>query len=185
MKVLSQSMPWKTAEAIKISEKEREILTKLSLGTSVKLNIKTRATIILKASEGISINKTSNELHLNRITVKHWRDKYQDTSEHLQKMQKENPRKLRAEIVKVLSDEQRSGKPPEFTLEQRALIIALACQNPEDLGLPFSHWTNKLLKEEAISRKIVNTISTSQVNRFLKQAGFEASQSAGMAQSKH
>jgi len=57
----------------------------------------------------------------------------------------------------------------------------MSCQKPDDLGLPFSHWTPELLKYEAIKRGIVSTISTSLVRVFLKRERFKTTPSKGMA----
>ena len=70
-------------------------------------------------------------------------------------------------ILGVLADDQRSGAPATFTPEQVAAIIALACEPPADSGLPISHWTPPELAREAIKRRIVESISPRQVDRFL------------------
>jgi len=49
-----------------------------------------------------------------------------------------------------------------------AQIISLACEKPEDSGLPVSHWTPPELAREAAKRGIVESISPRQVDRFLK-----------------
>jgi len=49
-------------------------------------------------------------------------------------------------------------------------LIALACEPPEKSGRPITHWTGKELAEEAVARGIVDSISASQVNRYLRQA---------------
>ena len=49
-------------------------------------------------------------------------------------------------------------------------MIALACEPPETSGRPITHWTGKELAEEAIARGIVDSISPSQVNRYLREA---------------
>jgi putative transposase len=161
-------MPWKAAEAIEISEKERKILEKQASGSHTALSLKIRSEIILRASSGESTNEISKELGITRVTVRLWRKRYKSSYEQLQKVAEEQPHKLKHEIQKILRDDKRLGTPPIFTDKQKALIIALACQNPEDLNLPFSHWTNSLLQKEAIKQGIVDSISVSQVGQFLK-----------------
>ena len=75
---------------------------------------------------------------------------------------------LKALVIGTLSDKYRSGAPPKFTAEQVALIIALACEDPLESGLPISHWTPDELAKEAIQRRIVDSISPRHVDRFLK-----------------
>jgi hypothetical protein len=95
--------------------------------------------------------------------------------EYLTKIENETPLKLKDEIIKILSDEQRSGKPPKFTDCQVAAIIALSLEDPSAIGLPFSHWTRELIRSEAIVRGIVDGISLSQIGRFFKRKRFTAS----------
>jgi hypothetical protein len=55
-------------------------------------------------------------------------------------------------------------------------IIALACEKPSDSGLPVSHWTPAELAREAVRRGIVKSISTRQVERFLKRSRAQTAQ---------
>lgn len=71
-------------------------------------------------------------------------------------------------IETVLSDAYRSRTPATFTSEQVVKIIALACETPADSGRPLSHWTSKALADEAVKRKLVESISEQSVERFLK-----------------
>lgn len=75
---------------------------------------------------------------------------------------------LRAMIGDALSDSYRSGAPPKFTAEQVAQVIALACEDPSESGLPVSHWTPDEISKELIKRQVVESISPRQVERFLK-----------------
>ena len=49
--------------------------------------------------------------------------------------------RFNAEGLKGLTDHPRPGRPPTYTAEQRAEVIAAALTKPEDLGLPFASWT--------------------------------------------
>jgi hypothetical protein len=69
-------------------------------------------------------------------------------------------------VLAVLRDEYRSGGPVKFSAEQVAQVLALACEEPSTLGLPFTHWTSEALAREAKRRKIVDEISRRQVARF-------------------
>ncbi len=62
------------------------------------------------------------------------------------------------------------GKDPTFTEEQQADIIELALMPPNLLGLPFTQWSLHKLKDEAIRRKIVSTISHEKIREILKKA---------------
>jgi putative transposase len=162
------------AQEIKLSENQRRILIQLQTGTHSPQHFKQRAEIVLIAAGGYTNNEIERTLGISGETITKWRNRYAANEKELTKIEEENPRKLRSTIEKVLSDEQRSGRAATFTDEQVACIIAMSCQKPDDLGLPFSHWTPELLKDEAIRKGIVPTISTSQVRRFLKRERFKA-----------
>ena len=157
------------ARPVHLSEKQRSILEQLQRGTHSPQHFKQRAEIVLMASSEYTNNEIERELQVSGEMITKWRNRYAANEKELATTEEENPRKLRKAIEKVLTDEQRSGKPAKFTDEQVACIIAMSCQKPEELGLPFSHWTLGSLKDEAIKREIVSTISTSQVRVFLKR----------------
>lgn len=166
-----------TAQKVNLSEKQRKILTQMQTGTHSPQHFKQRAEIVLLASNGYSNNEMERFLKISGETITKWRNRYAAKEKELAKTEEENPRKLRSNIEKVLSDEQRSGRAPTFTDEQVACIIAMSCQKPDAIGLPFSHWTLELLKDEAIRKGIVSTISKSQIRRFLKREGLKATSS--------
>ena len=170
-------MARKQAQEIRISESQKKILTQMQSGTHSPQHYKQRAEIVLLASKGYSNNDIERMLMISGETITKWRNRYAANENELRKTEEENPRKLRSNIEKILSDEQRSGRSATFTDEQVACIIAMSCQKPEELELPFSHWTPELLKDEAIKRGIVSSISTSQVRRFLKRERSKAASS--------
>jgi len=173
----------KKATKITLNEHEKKILTELKKGSHTPLHLKKRSEIILLASEGEGNSGISRKVEMNRENVTKWRNRYGGSSEELMKTGAETPKKLRGLIERILSDAPRSGAPNTFTDEQIACIIALACELPESLGLPFSHWSPSLLRKEAIKRGIVEAISAVHVGRFLKGARFKAASSEELAES--
>ena len=173
-------MPKKAVE-ITLSEAEKRILTELKKGRHTAEHLKKRSEIILLASEGASNSEISREVEMKRENATKWRKRYAEAREELAKTEEETPRKLRGLIEKVLSDAPRSGAPRKYSDEQIACIIVLACELPENLGLPFSHWSQSLLQQEVIERGIVESISAVQIGRFLKYARFEAAQGTELA----
>ena len=169
------------AKIIKLSTAQNKILKQIRVGTHSPQHFKQRAEIVLMANDGLSNNDIERILLISGETITKWRNRYATNETELLKTEEENPRKLRSKIEKVLSDEPRSGAPTTFTDEQVACIIAMSCQKPDELGLPFSHWSPELLKDEAINRGIVSAISTSQVRRFLKRKRFKTASSQRMA----
>jgi len=77
---------------------------------------------------------------------------------------------LRRAIEGVLSDAPRGGAYGKFTAAQITLIMAIACEPPELSGRPVAEWTHAELADEAVKRGIVNSISASQVGRYLRAA---------------
>ena len=71
-------------------------------------------------------------------------------------------------IAERLSDAPRSGAPATFTPEQICQIMAMACEDPERLDVPISHWSQSELARQAVRRGIVESISHGSVGRFLK-----------------
>ena len=86
----------------------------------------------------------------------------------------------RKAILQLLSDKPRPGCPGKFTAEQICQIMNVACESPEESGLPLSHWTLSELASELVRRKIVDSISRSQLCVFLKSGRDKAPQNKGM-----
>jgi len=163
----------KKAVEIKLTQRQKEILERMSNSTHGELHFKIRATIILKAAEGISNRTLSKQMDINRSVATKWRIRWAYASKHLEHIEVETPHKMVEKVKEVLSDEYRSGKPPVFTPEQVACIIDLSLQNPESVGIPMTHWTIDALRDKAIELKIVSSISSSQVERFLKRRRYK------------
>jgi len=162
-------MPWKNATRVELSEKQEQILKGYAAGTHTPMHLKTRAQIVLKAAQGWSNNSIEKDMGLDAKAVKRWRDRYGVRHEELRHAEAETPRKTRSLIENILSDKQRPGGPSTFQDRQVAAILALACEDPAQHGLPCSHWTPGLLQIEVIKLGIVESISVRQIGRFLKK----------------
>ena len=178
-------MAWKQAAKITLSEMSKKILEELSKGTHTPLHLKTRAQIVLRSADGQSTNSIKKEMNLYYTTVQLWRNRFSEAQEELERTEDEAPHKLRSSIKSVLSDAQRSGAPSKFTDNQVAAILAMSCEDPAKLGLPFSHWTPELLRIQVIGLGIVEDISIRQIERFLKRKRFKAAPSSRLAESKY
>ena len=76
----------------------------------------------------------------------------------------------------------RKGRNPQFTADQQAAIVAIACENPdEESQRPLSQWTHQEIAEEAAKREIVSSISASRVGAFLKSGRSQAASSSVLA----
>jgi putative transposase len=104
-------------------------------------------------------------------TVRLWIERWNMASGTLLKAEAdENEKSLSAAICNVLADDARPGRPAEFSPELLCQIIAIACEKPEDLGRPISHWSQRELADEVLKRNLVDKISPRSVGRFLKRS---------------
>lgn len=134
-----------------------------------------RAKIILSVAQGFSDRKTARNLNINRMTAATWRRRWLSDADRLSALDiEESGIHYRRSLLKTLSDAPRPGAPGKFTSEQICQIINVACEKPEAIGLPLSHWSLTSLAGELVKRKIVDGISTSQLHVFLKSSGTKA-----------
>jgi transposase len=159
------------AAKVVISERQQKVLRQLSTATTVAKRLVQRATLMLLAFSGMANQDIAKQVGLGRNQVGLWRRRWQDAFAKLIRIEcSDDPPALRKAIEHLLSDEPRPGCPGKFTAQQLTQLIALACEPPGKSGRPITHWTGKELAEEAIARGIVDSISPSQVNRYLRQA---------------
>ena len=160
-----------SAAKVVISERQEKVLRKLSTATTLAKRLVQRATTILLAFSGMANQDIAQQVGLGRVQVGIWRRRWRDAFAGLIRIEcSDDPPALREAIEDLLADEPRPGCPGKFTGEQLTQLIALACEPPEESGRPITHWTGKELAEEAVARGIVESISPSQVNRYLREA---------------
>jgi transposase len=115
-----------------------------------------RARIILLAASGLGITEIAGQLGIWRKTAGHWRRRWRTAEASVG-------------VAARLSDAPRSGAPARFTPEAICQIIAMACEAPETLDVPISHWSQSELARQSVARGIVKSISHGSVGRFLKK----------------
>jgi transposase len=162
-----------TAAKIIISERQQKLLEEFRKSRTIGKCLAQRAAIVLLGFAGILNEDIALQVGLNRIQVGLWRQRWRDAWEALCVWECTEPHRLREAIVDVLSDAPRPGTPATFTADQVSQLVALACEPPKLSGRPIDHWTLRELRDEAIKRKIVTAISTSQVGRFLQRAAVQ------------
>ena len=145
---------------IKLLSEERASLKKLLRKQSASQNIVRRAKIILLADNAqVSYSSIADDLGVKSSDITKWvkrwceRKEIKDTEERLQ----DNPR---------------SGRPSNITPEQWCRVMALACERPEDHGIPITHWSHSTLTVEIMKQGIIENISTSHVGDFLKKQNY-------------
>jgi transposase len=122
----------------------------LSKGT---LPVKTfkRATALLECDRGKTQVAVAGTLGLCYQSVNNWCRDYKTKG------------------LKLLTDEPRSGRPPEISGKQRAKITALACTEPPE---GHSHWSLRLLADKVVELGYVEHLSHNHAGKILKKTSF-------------
>lgn len=143
-----------------------EIISSRLYGTAVIQ----RARCILLAFRKKKFWEISQIVNLSAKAVSRWFRRFADSIEALQYTEKLGVKAaLRRAILDCLRDAPRSGAPKKFTPAEVASVISIACEDPEKSQRPVTSWTCQEIAEEAILRGVVDSISDSQVQRFLHQ----------------
>jgi putative transposase len=178
-------MPGPKPLSVTLSEKQRGLLEHLSRRQTSPHRLVRRVQTILAAADGFSNDAIARRLNLCRDTVRDWRQRWQEGTQALEAADAagDADKVLLARIEALLADAPRSGSPGDFSAEQLAQIISVACESPEDGGRPVTHWTPRELAGEVIKRGIVPSISPRTVGRFLKGGRSQAASLDLLAQS--
>jgi len=175
-------MPGKAAKVV-FTERQQEVLESMSVSRSCPQGLAQRARMILLAFDGWKNEEIADHLGCERHGIGIWRSRWKAAFAQLVRVEcLEEPLALRRAIEETLSDLPRPGCPGKFTAEELTLIIAVACEPPEDSGRPVSHWTPRELADEVKKRGIVKSISTRHVGRFLKGGGTQAASKSVLAE---
>jgi transposase len=166
-------MPGKAAK-VTVTERQHEILLALRNATTAASHLRQRAAVILLAFDGLRNDEIAGRIGLGRFQVGRWRRRWARAWSGLIDLEcRETGADLRRAIEAILSDAARPGAPGKFTAEQVTQILALACEPPEKSGRPITHWTAHELADEVVKRGIVDSISTTQVGRYLREAAMQ------------
>jgi putative transposase len=149
-------VPAQKASPVQLSAEHERELSNLVRAHSTPQKLAERARIILLAATGLGIAETARQLGIWRKTASHWRRRWLDAT-------------TSTGVAARLSDAPRSGAPATFTPEAICQIMAMACENPETLEIPISHWSQSELARQSVARGIVKSISHASVGRFLKK----------------
>ena len=154
-------MPGPKPVPIEVTDAQRHALQALVNKHSEEHVLVVRAWIILMAHLGHSTRQIARHLHISEDCVCHWKARWRECAcTGLGETQ----------VHTWLCDAPKSGKPPTITAEQWCQIMALACQNPQEYGRPISHWSIREVRDEAVKRQIVKTLSLRHLGRFFKRS---------------
>jgi len=144
---------------------DRQELEKLINRHNTPQQVAIRAKIILLANKGSNNREIGRELNVSRYMARRWRNRWLELTERC------------LPVIERLKDNERSGTPAKFNMEQIVELFALACSKPEDYGRPISDWTARELAEEIEKQDIVESISPRHVGRLLEEAQIKPHQS--------
>jgi hypothetical protein len=148
------------AAFVELDSQESGILRKIVRSKTLGDSLKERARSVLLASEGLTNHQIETEHGLEEQRVSQWRTRWHNFHEQWKQLDPELRPKMSAKLVRRwLADAEGRGAKPTITQEQRALILAVACEPPSQSGYPHTHWTDRLLAAEVIKRGIVEYVS--------------------------
>lgn len=159
------------AVEVEVSERQQAALEKwVRNKADSPYRLVERCLIILMSADGVSNAEQARRLGVDRQRPRRWRGRWAEAADRLAAAEAKGAtdRDLSGLIAEVLSDRERPGVEPKFTAEQLTMIIAVACEPPEESGRPVTHWTPRELADEVIKREIVDSISPRHIDRLLK-----------------
>lgn len=163
------------APALAIQPRQLALLQAYNHRRNIPNHYKIRSSIILLACRGQANKQVSRQLGISNNTVKSWRKRWQQHYAELCAFEKGmdnegvSDKELLDKMLSILSDIPRSGKPKRITLAQEQQIVALACEKPEDYGIPMTQWNREMLAHVAKTIGIVETISPRYISDILKK----------------
>ena len=174
------------APSIELLPRQRAMLEALGRSRTLERRLAERVQVVLGCAEGKTTVELARSLGVDTQRVARWRRRFAKVHDQLAAVTTDDVSddELKSAIVDLLSDEERSGCPAKFTAEQLAQLVTLACQEPQELGLPVTHWTPRELALCAQQLGIVESISPRHIARFFGGGGSPSASIALLAQSQ-
>jgi transposase len=135
-----------------LTDEERPAVEKLAHSRTAPARRVERARIIWYAIQGQSAPAIAEQLRLDAYTARGW------------------IRRFNAEGLAGLEDRPRAGRPPTYSPEQVAEVVAAALIAPKALGLPFACWTLDRLAAYLNEHKGI-AIKRSRIDEILRAEG--------------
>ena len=157
---LSQPVP------LLMTELQYNVIEKIANRPTTTLKMSKRANILLQGYEGTPYSMISKDLSIALNTVKSWGKRWTIHQKALSELETETD--LTKAMLLFFKDLARPGKPKKFTDAQEKQIIALACDRPSQHNIEMTDWSNNMLALTAQAKGIVESISSGQVGRILK-----------------
>jgi putative transposase len=133
---------------IHLSKKDFNIVRNIIKKGYNNARVITRARVLFQFSRGLSSPDVAEYCGVSPETARRIGWKYKDEN-----------------LDSALYDKPRSGKKKRITEKDAATIIALACTDPPE---GYGRWTVRLLSEELVNRKMIESIGKDSVRIILK-----------------
>jgi hypothetical protein len=159
------------APELKLNERQRRILEKYFSKRTIPIQSKQRINILFQANQGKGNGCIAESIQVSRHTVSKWRNRWFESYSELCEYGQGNAsdRNLLDRMLLILSDNPRSGAPERISLAEKQNLVALACQNPKDFGVPITQWSHEMLAKVAMAKGLVERISPRYVGEVLKK----------------
>lgn len=141
-------MPRPKLHRVELNDSDRQRLHNLLNKGHASARVIRRAHVLLLAAEDKEDEDVAAALHLNAQTVYQLRKRFAVEG-----------------LEATLFDKPRLGSKPMLDGKQEALLVALACSQPDER----ESWTMQLLADKLVELKIVKSISDETVRRTLKK----------------
>ena len=142
---MSRSSPF----VIALSDADRAELQRRARCYSAPHAEVVRAKIVLLAADSVENTVIAGRLDVHVGVVSRWRKRFA------------------GEGMSGLSDRPRSGRPRVYAATVVAEVKAMACEPPEDRGVPQSRWSAADLAAQAAAEGLVEAVSRATVARWL------------------
>jgi len=158
------------AAPITLDAVETDILHKiLRSRNKAGQDLRVRVQIILGAAEHLTNKQIQTQYGIEEHRVGTWRNRFYEFHELWKLLDPTLRPPMNEKLIRSwLADKPGRGRKPTITPEQKALILAAACEPPSQSGYPNTHWTNRLLAAEVVKRGIIESIAFQTVWSFLK-----------------
>jgi transposase len=161
------------AVQIKFSQRVKVLIEKELNRHQLENHYARRMKIIYQSASGQTNQEIGQLVGCLEKTVRKWRKRWKAHQDILKEFEQGHDntqikdKELMNKIKEILSDSPRSGAPSRITDTEKTRLQALACEDPDKYGLPFSIWTHEELSKQA--KKMGIQVSPAHYGRILKK----------------
>ena len=155
------------AAPITLDAYETGILQKILRSHTLGKNLLTRTQIVLAVGENYTNTQIQTQYGIEEHRVATWRNRFYEIHALWRLLDPELRPLMNQKLIRSwLADKAGRGRKATITPEQKAMILAVACESPSPSGYPNTHWSDRLLAKEVIKRGIVEYIAFQTVWSF-------------------